>query len=80
MESGWRQETVFYNIRILAVCFTVSWFVLLTPCDGWMVQPSSAVAVVESISTSAEDKNLNGRVRKTGLRRQIIFKISVMNL
>lgn len=34
----------------------VVWFVPLTPCDGLMVQPSSAVAVVESISTS-EEKN-----------------------
>lgn len=54
--------TLYQNICtcILAVCFTVfssvSWIVQLTPWDGLMVQPSSAVAVVESISTSVEDK------------------------
>lgn len=35
----------------------MSWIVQLTPWDGLMVQPSSAVAVVESISTSVENKN-----------------------
>lgn len=39
------------------ILFPVCWFGPLTPCDGLMVQPSSAVAVVESISTSAQDKN-----------------------
>lgn len=46
---------VYIGCMLHTLCL-VSQFVPLTPCDGLMVQPSSAVAVVESISTSAEKR------------------------